>query len=277
MFKTQLNLELLHHEISNTIVDQRSIDGYINATLLCAAAGKKFHNYKTNASTQEYLKFVSLKTGIPVDNGNQGLSLIESRQGAPETGGGSWINPKIAVHLGMWLSPEFAWKVSEWIEPYLAGKAVNITPTASIPFHLERYLRNDPKVPPGHFSILQESTLNLTGHLHMLGFDIPKGMVPDISIGKAFCQFLRDVHGTDTKLLVTYYHDYGDGRPLVQAYAYPNKHLADYRSWFREKWLPIQGIQYFKRKDPKCIAYVAKLPALAPPAQSTPLKISIAA
>lgn len=262
----QYSLTLIQREVSNAVVEQRASDGYVNATALCKAANRKFNDYRTNASTTGFLNALAAKTGIPVVEGKQ--SLIESRPGSPETGGGSWVHPQVAINLGIWLSPEFAVQVSEWVVEWMSRKEPAGGKSASMPHHLHRYLANESSVPPGFFSILQETSLGLVGPLHMLGFDVPKGWVPDISVGRIFCAHLRDAHGIDTDALPVYSHDYLDGRPTVEAKLYPEHLLPIYRAWFRDVWLPINGVAYFKRKDKNSLSYLDKMPALASPKKS---------
>lgn len=264
----QYSLVLIQHEVNNSVIEQRESDGYINATAMCKAAGKLIGHYRENDATKEFLAALSAKIGIPIDKGNQ--SLIESKPGAPSTGGGTWVHPKVAIHLAQWLSGDFALQVAEWVFDWMSGKGAPTGP-ATLPAHLNRYLKNDSKVPQGYFSILQETALSLFGPLHNLGFEIPKGWVPDISVGKLYCAWLRFKHGVDTDTLLTYNHDYLDGRPVVQAKIYPEELLPDFRNWFRTVWLPQNGVQYFKRKDPSSLAYLDKLPALAAPKKAANL------
>jgi hypothetical protein len=264
----QYSLSLIQHEANGSVIAQRSSDGYVNATALCKAAGKLFADYTRTDSTKAFLAALSAKMGIPIDKGNQ--CLIESRAGSPATGGGSWVHPQVAINLGQWLSPDFAVQVSEWVVEWMSGKGAPQGP-ARLPPHLERYLKNDAQVPQGYFSILQETALNLFGPLHNLGFEIPKGWVPDISVGKLYCAWLRDQHGVNTDALPTYAHDYLDGRPIVYPKVYPESLLPDYKNWFRTVWLPENGVQYFRKKDPSCMAYLDRLPALAAPKAPPPI------
>lgn len=52
----QYSLTLIQREFNNSIIEQRSDDGYINATALCAAAGKRWYNYVRNESTGHFLR-----------------------------------------------------------------------------------------------------------------------------------------------------------------------------------------------------------------------------
>lgn len=100
---------------------QRKADGYFGATALCKAGtaetGKRkdFHNYKVATPTQEFLKELSSTTGLTVDQ------LIQSLPGSPENGGGSWVHPRVAMHLAQWCSPKFAVRVTEWVLETLAN------------------------------------------------------------------------------------------------------------------------------------------------------------
>ncbi|MDB6033061.1 MAG: KilA-N domain protein, partial [Verrucomicrobiales bacterium] len=51
----QMVLALISHEIEGKVVPQRALDGYINATAMCKAVGKKFNDYSRLGSTEEFL------------------------------------------------------------------------------------------------------------------------------------------------------------------------------------------------------------------------------
>ncbi len=258
MSEMQLSLTLIHREANGFVIDQRSADGYINATDMCKAAGKKISHYLENRATTEFIAELSSDAGIPASN------LVHTIKGGEPSLQGTWVHPQVAIHLAQWLSATFAVKVSKWVHDWLSGKQIHVKP-AALPAHLQRYLNNDGRVPTGYFSVLQETGLNLFGPLHNVGFEIPAGWVPDISVGKLFCKWLRHERSIDTDALATYTHSYGDTRKDVQAKLYPDNLLADFRRWFRTKWLPEHGMTYFKKKDPSSLTYLGKLPALAAP------------
>lgn len=93
----------------DTIIKIREKDGYINATALCKAGGKKFNDWYRLESSKSYLCFVEEYTQIPKDK------LAEINKGKY---GGSWIHPIIATNIAQWISSEFAFKVSIWIEEW---------------------------------------------------------------------------------------------------------------------------------------------------------------
>lgn len=256
----QYNLPLIQHEFNDSIIEQRAHDGYINATALCQVAGKRWYNYLREETTGRFLRLLESK--VPAGE-------VELIQELPSSSGQAsvWVHPKVAVHLAQWVSADFAVQVSEWVYDWFTGtaKAPSAHPPA-LPHHLQRYIRNDAAIAPGHFSILQETGLSLFGPLYNLGFEIPKGWVPDISVGKMFCAWLREKFGVDTNSLPTYHHDYLDGR-VVEANMYPDEYLAEFRRWFRNEWLPVYGVRYFKRKDPSSLVFIDRLPALASPSR----------
>lgn len=254
----QYNLSLIQHEANGSIVQQRAGDGYINATALCKAAGKNMADYGRLQSTKEFFSELEADMGIPISE------LIQVVKGGFPENQGTWIHPDAAVHFGQWLSPKFAVKVSRWVRDWMTGKLKPQEPTP-LPDHLLRYIANDNRISPGHFSILQETALSLFGPLYNIGFIIPKNWVPDISVGRAFCKWLREVKGFDTDSLPKYWHDYLDGRRPVEVNQYPDELLADFRTWFRVNWLPVNGAKYFKGKDPDSLVFLEKLPALAGP------------
>lgn len=262
--KQQLDLALIHHQSDGAIIDQRASDGYINATALCKAAGKTWSDYRRNDRTIAFLEELESETGVPI------AQLAISISGGDRHLQGTWVHPQVAVNLGQWLSSKFAVRVSKWVSDWMSGRGAPTAP-APLPIHMRRYMANDSSVPAGHFSIMQETGLSLFGPLHLLGFDVPKGWVPDISVGMKFCAWLRKHRGVDTDALPTYAHDYLDGRPICYPKAYPDDLLATYRHWFRTEWLPKHGREYFSGKDPKCLEFINRLPALGGPA--TALKI----
>jgi hypothetical protein len=154
------------------------------------------------------------------------------------------------------LSPEFAVKVSKWVFDWLSEASPR--PRAALPYHLRRYVANAQNVPIGHFSILTELTQTLIAPLELMGYTVPEKMMPDISQGQMFCKWLRDKCGIDTDTLPTYTHVYEDGR-RIKAKAYPEKLLATFRQHFREEWLPVKAIPYFKDRDPLALPFLPKL------------------
>ena len=246
----QQHFELIPHKAQGAVIYQRPNDGYINATAMCQAAGKRFHDYVRLGTSSSFLSALSAETGIPVSQ------LVQIIKGGDTRLQGAWVHPQVAIHLAQWCSAEFAVKVSQWVYDWMTGKVA--PQKVELPYHIRRYTANQQNVPIGHFSILSELTLALIGPMEIMGYTLPERMVPDISHGRMFCKWLRDKHGIDTDALPTYTHVYEDGR-RVQAKAYPESLLADWRKHFREEWLPNKAITYFKSRDSLALQYLPRL------------------
>lgn len=268
----QLEIDFIHHTANNVTIDQRQSDGYINGTALCKAADKSINHYYTdNAPNEAFLKALSAKTGMTVFHEKQGL--IQIRKGSPANGGGTWVHPKVAIHLAQWASADFAVLVTDWVEEYWQMKSNPMAP-AALPDYFNRYLLNQSRITVGYFSILQLTTIDIVGPLHHLGCVLDKSWSPDASVGKMYCKHLRDDLGFDTSKLETYWHVWTDGRPPVQAYLYPDELLPDCKKWIAEKYVPVDLKAYVKRKDPSKLAYVSQHPLLQLPKKPTPKKLA---
>ncbi len=47
-------------------------------------------------------------------------TLVFSKRGSPETGGGTWLHPDLAVQLAQWCSKPFAIQVSRWVREWFS-------------------------------------------------------------------------------------------------------------------------------------------------------------
>lgn len=244
----QYSLSLIAHQVQNSIVEQRASDGYINATALCSAAGKRWHNYVRNETTGNFLRALEAKTRISVLLLNQQLT-------SPEGVTSTWVHPKVAIHLAQWLSAEFAVQVSEWVYDWMNGEQPR---EAQLPYHLRRHMLNLGKVPNTHFSILQEMTNTLIAPLEVRGYTMPEKLMPDISQGRMFCKFLRDELGIDTDSLPTYIHEF-ENRPAVEAKLYPIEVLVAFRNYINDVWMTQRAAGYFKEKDPSALPMLDQL------------------
>ncbi len=257
MVQYNLPLEFIPHEVGQTIIAQRTHDGYVNATAMCKAAGKMLNHYMSNNTTKEFLDELSSDTGIPVS----GLVIV-TKGGSPFEQG-TWVHPDVAINLGQWCSAKFAVAVSKWVRDWHSKKRRD----ADLPYHVRRYVANAQEVPHDHFSMLNELTFNLIGPLEMHGYTLPENLVPDISEGKMFSNWLRKYKKLKPEDFPTYLHRYEDGR-VVEARLYPIELLSDFRKHFKEVWMPQRMQDYFRKRDPVAIEYFPKaFPSLYGPKQ----------
>jgi KilA-N domain len=253
----QQHFDLIPHLVHGGIIYQRPKDGYINATAMCQAASRQFGHYRENKTTREFLAALSAAIGIPI------TELVQSLTGGDPLFQGTWVHPQVAIHLGQWVSPAFAVQVSQWVYDWMSGSAPASVADA-VPYHLRRYVANQPNVPVAHFSVLTEMTQMLIAPMEIMGYTLPESLLPDISQGRMYCKWLRDKYGIDTDALPTYAHVYEDGR-RVPAKAYPENLLPDFRKHFREEWLPNRAIEYFRRRDGEALQFLPKLIAANKP------------
>lgn len=245
----QYELDLIPHRVDGELVEQRAIDGYINATAMCKAAGKLFNDYSRLATSKAFLGELESVTGIPV------TELIQSVRGGGPFGQGTWVHPKVAINLAQWLSPRFAVQVSEWVYDWMTGRQA---PTARMPYHLRRYVKNRAGVPDEHFSMLVEMTHLVIAPMEEIGYTLPERMLPDISTGRMFSGLLRNELGVNTDSMPYYHHYYEDGR-VVKARAYPEEYLPTFRRFLRKKWIPERAPSYFQEKDPDALKYISAI------------------
>lgn len=110
--------------IDNILI--READGYVNATRMCKAAGKKLNDYTRSAQAKAFFDALASNTGYPV------LELVQGRPGGSPLSRGTWVHPKVAIHLAQWLSADFAVTVSGVIFDWMGGKGT-ITPQPTAP------------------------------------------------------------------------------------------------------------------------------------------------
>ena len=123
---------------------------------------------------------------------------------------------------------------------------------------VRRFFANHDQVPIGYLSILQEvNTIRLIGPLELRGLPVSETMVPDISVGKLFCKWLRS-QGIEPNDFPVYTHAYEDGR-FVPAKPYPVEYLTPFAKWFNEEWVGARAEQYFKDRNPAAAEHIARL------------------
>lgn len=90
---------------NDTPISRRTRDGYVNATAMCKANGKRWSDYRESERCQRYLDALSELTEIPV------VSLYQSIEGR---NGGTFVHPQVAVDLARWISAPFAVWMDGW-------------------------------------------------------------------------------------------------------------------------------------------------------------------
>jgi KilA-N domain len=119
-------LKITPHLVNGISIDQRHVDGYVNGTAMCVAHGKDISDWLKTDDTLELV--LALADDLRLDakphkSGNSVYtrvsatfpSLVMVKRGSPETGGGTWLHPDLAVQLAQWCNKPFAIKVGRWV------------------------------------------------------------------------------------------------------------------------------------------------------------------
>lgn len=109
------NQNLIFKSNNELSLYQRSSDGYVDATKLCKQAGKRINHYLHNQETKEYLAELARSAGIPAN------LLVVKRNTGVNTERGTWVHPKVAIHLAQWFSPQFAVFVTNIMMDWFSG------------------------------------------------------------------------------------------------------------------------------------------------------------
>jgi len=92
---------------NGTPISRRTTDGYVNATAMCKANGKKWNDYYRQEKTSQYLQSLKRLTGFPADP----ITIITD---GPNEGRGTYVHHRIAVDLARWIDTDFAVWMDGW-------------------------------------------------------------------------------------------------------------------------------------------------------------------
>jgi len=214
----------------------RKLDGYLNATKICQSQGSTFAEYFKLKSTKSFVNELSKVTNIPQD------TLIMER--------GTWVHPRIAVHIEQRLCPDFA--IAKFDGPSLwdlGGKE------GKIPLHIRKYIISIMGIPYEKFSIMNEVSYTVLAQLESVGYKIPENVLPDIARGTMFYSFLLE-----RNLLVNlplYTHTFANGS-TIRSQLHPIKHLFQFRNYLKMTWIPLHMVIYFEETDKSALPFIKR-------------------
>ena len=239
--------ELIFHEIDKEIVKQRRKDGFLDATSMCRAAGKRFNDYTRLAVTTAFLRELSSVTGIPVT----GL-IVTIQGGANPSMQGSWVHPHIAINLAQWLNAKFAVAVSRWVHDWLSEQEVATDDQSQSWKNLhERILLNN-QIPVGYFSVFR-ATADISVGLIQGGFPANAENIVDISVGIHWSNHwvannFAEMFGGRVHHPHTYPKWYNQAlRGPVEAWIYPVLALGEFELWIHRGYLADKFPSYLTR------------------------------
>jgi len=255
MTSPEYQMALVPHTYQGSLIQQRAVDGYINATAMCKAAGKEWAHYNANGATKAFLVALERSLGIPRDR------IIQTILTGPNETRGTWAHPQVAVHLAQWLSAEFAVKVSEWVVEWMSGLKPSDRIWAQFQDRVSLVYDN---VPVGYFCVFREIS-DLFASLISHGADFGTKMILDLSVGGCWGRHwttntLDEQYGPRALFPHSYPHYFPQAWSNPQeAWCYPDDAIPAFRKWMREIYIPQKMPKYLNdqvraRKLPAPIA-----------------------
>ncbi len=95
-------------------------EGYFNATVVAKPFERRPGDWLRTEEAQAYIQAIVRKCVIEQDQ------LVKVVSGSPETGGGTWMHPKLAIRFAQWLDPFFSLWCDEQIESILRREGLNV-------------------------------------------------------------------------------------------------------------------------------------------------------
>lgn len=92
----------------------------INASALCKASNKKFHDYIRNKNNQAFIESLETVEKIP------STELIQSIQGGDPKLQGTYVHRLVGIDLARWCNPMFAVQITKWIDELLITGSVQL-------------------------------------------------------------------------------------------------------------------------------------------------------
>jgi len=130
-----MTTQLISRDFHGATIRQRS-DGYLDATAMCKATGKRLNNYIRNNTTKDFLielsDFLSKNPVALIGVSEQNQQLIQIVKGGTPESQGTWVHPYVSINLAQWCSPMFAVLVTNWVYELLTTGSVSLDPSLEI-------------------------------------------------------------------------------------------------------------------------------------------------
>lgn len=256
-------MKIIHHDYNGLQIGQRKTDGYINATAMCVATGSDASEWLSLDGTFKLVAALATKLGVEPKTGESRNSvttrvsktfpsLVIVKRGSPSTGGGTWIHPKLAVHLAQWCDPYFALQVSDWVEEWMTTGQNPIAPPApatQIGGYIKRVEMLEGNLwalPEDYWCVLYESSNLLLKVQNIMKMPVGEFDLLDGSVGKHWSKYRAEKSWAIHPVQGCKYR-FPDGR-VVSPNAYHFSELGHYRHWERSVYVPTLMPEYLKKK-----------------------------
>lgn len=247
---SQYSLVLIEHEVDNQTISQRAEDGYVNATAMCDAVGRKFADYYRSKQAQAFLSELSTDMGIPIS------VLVQVIKGGESHLQGTWVHPDVAIHLAQWCSPKFAVQVNRFVREWMQGTTVAQKELASWRHFHDRVDITKSSVPNGYFGVFHEIAGMIVPMINS-GVKLDEHTIPDISVGRTWSNYWKS-KGMDSLFgqRINYPHEYPQyyaqsAAGQQEAWCYPESALGAFREWLRNEYQINKLPKYLDNKQKK--------------------------
>ncbi|MCT7953567.1 hypothetical protein NG798_27605 [Ancylothrix sp. C2] len=118
--------------------------------------------------------------------------------------------------------------------------------------------RERTQIPKGWWCIFEEIT-SFVWEMESKGYVLPDSAIPDISVGKCWCNYLRSKGVNVANVARSYPHYYPDWAYSVKANIYPLDLLPEFRYWFEDTYKPLKSLQYFRKNHPEALPTICRI------------------
>jgi len=226
-------------------IEQRDLDGYVNATQMAKANDARFDHWMGNEQAKEYLKALQ-ESILPESRENEKLIVVQGFGANKST----WVHPLVAIAFAQWISPKFHVWCNQHIRTLLeTGQTSSGGRKNIIWFDRYQLFKEKSKIPAGYFSIFGELSHTLISDFETAGHVMPENSGIDISVGKRWSDHAKAHHSNIDNLRTLYKHHYPDKRGVRDSFIYKDCLLPEFREWLEFTYKISHLYTYLKKND----------------------------
>lgn len=128
----------------------------VNATEMAKSFNKRPSDWFKNQATKDFVRELSNVRNLPFEK------LYSVKEGAPETGGGTWLHEDVALEFARWLSPSFAIWCNDRIKQLLTTGVATIQDDDTAILHAMQVLQKRIDANKQQLLIAQQQNATLT-------------------------------------------------------------------------------------------------------------------